>query len=144
MRGSAVVHRRYLSVCCDWHRCFTDLLGCTTVCPLPREPVWRIGFQHRAGFGRSHHCHGATAQLPKFLTATAPEPMKLKSRDLVRANDPLPGNTVMWRGLIRITDIALGCSIGAKLWGIERLGGGLRFARDLDVNSTVETLAFMW
>jgi hypothetical protein len=102
------------------------------------------GFQHRAGFGRSHHCHGATAQLPKFLTATAPEPMKLKSQDLARANDPPPGNTVMWRGLIRITDIALGCSIGAKLWGIQRLGGGLRFARDLDVNDTVETLAFMW
>src|SRR5690349_6142211 len=39
----SLVHRRYLSACCDWHRCLTDLLGCTTVWPLPREPVWRIG-----------------------------------------------------------------------------------------------------
>jgi hypothetical protein len=27
---------------------------------------------------------------------------------LARASDPPPGNTVMWRGLLRLTDIALG------------------------------------
>ncbi len=32
---------------------------------------------------------------------------------LARANDPPPGNTVMWRGLSRLTDIALGASVGA-------------------------------
>lgn len=32
---------------------------------------------------------------------------------LARANDPPPGNTVMWRGLSRLTDIALGAALGA-------------------------------
>jgi hypothetical protein len=36
---------------------------------------------------------------------------------LARANDPPPGNTVMWRGLSRLTDIALGATIGAKIMG---------------------------
>ena len=30
---------------------------------------------------------------------------------LARANDRPPGNTVMWRGLVRLTDIALGFEI---------------------------------
>jgi hypothetical protein len=36
---------------------------------------------------------------------------------LARANDPPPGNTVMWRGLSRLTDIELGAIIGAKIVG---------------------------
>jgi hypothetical protein len=32
---------------------------------------------------------------------------------LGRANDPVPGNIVMWRGLSRLTDIVLGASLGA-------------------------------
>jgi hypothetical protein len=32
---------------------------------------------------------------------------------LARANDPPPGNTVIWRGLSRLTDIELGAEIGA-------------------------------
>jgi hypothetical protein len=36
---------------------------------------------------------------------------------LARANDPPPGNTVMWRGLSRLTDIALGAGIGAEIVG---------------------------
>jgi hypothetical protein len=36
---------------------------------------------------------------------------------LARANDPPPGNMVMWRGLSRLTDIELGAIIGAKLVG---------------------------
>jgi hypothetical protein len=36
---------------------------------------------------------------------------------LARANDPPPGNTVMWRGLSRLTDIELGATIGAKIVG---------------------------
>jgi hypothetical protein len=36
---------------------------------------------------------------------------------LARANDPPPGNTVMWRGLSRLTDIGLGAMIGAKIVG---------------------------
>jgi hypothetical protein len=36
---------------------------------------------------------------------------------LARANDPPPGNTVVWRGLSRLTDIALGASIGADFVG---------------------------
>jgi hypothetical protein len=34
---------------------------------------------------------------------------------LARAHDPPPGNTVMWRGLSRLTDIKLGATIGAEL-----------------------------
>jgi hypothetical protein len=36
---------------------------------------------------------------------------------LARAKDPPPGNTVMWRGLSRLTDIELGFVIGAQLVG---------------------------
>ena len=36
---------------------------------------------------------------------------------LARAKDPPPGNTVMWRGLSRLTDIALGASLGAEIVG---------------------------
>jgi hypothetical protein len=36
---------------------------------------------------------------------------------LARANDPPPGNTVMWRGLSRLTDIALGALVGAEIMG---------------------------
>ena len=36
---------------------------------------------------------------------------------LARANDPPPGNTVMWRGLSRLTDIALGAMVGAEVAG---------------------------
>jgi Transposase DNA-binding len=36
---------------------------------------------------------------------------------LARANDPSPGNTVMWRGLSRLTDIELGALSGAKIVG---------------------------
>ena len=36
---------------------------------------------------------------------------------LARANDPPPGNTVMWRGLSRLIDIKLGAIHGAALVG---------------------------
>lgn len=36
---------------------------------------------------------------------------------LARPNDPPPGNIVMWRGLSRLTDIALGAMIGAEIVG---------------------------
>jgi hypothetical protein len=36
---------------------------------------------------------------------------------LARANDPPPGNTIMWRGLSRLTDIELGAIIGGKIVG---------------------------
>ncbi|WP_244608675.1 IS4 family transposase [Bradyrhizobium algeriense] len=36
---------------------------------------------------------------------------------LARANDPPPGNTVIWRGLSRLTDIELGAAIEAKIMG---------------------------
>ena len=36
---------------------------------------------------------------------------------LGRANDPPPGNTVIWRGLSRLTDIALGARIGPEFVG---------------------------
>ena len=36
---------------------------------------------------------------------------------LARANDPAPGNIVMWRGLCRLTDIELGAQVAAKIVG---------------------------
>jgi hypothetical protein len=36
---------------------------------------------------------------------------------LARTNDPPPGNTVMWRGLSRLTDIGLGAIAGVELVG---------------------------
>ncbi len=36
---------------------------------------------------------------------------------LARTSDPPPGNTVMWRGLSRLTDIKLGAMLGARLVG---------------------------
>ena len=36
---------------------------------------------------------------------------------LACATDPPPGNTVMWRGLSRLTDIRLGAIVGAKVCG---------------------------
>ena len=36
---------------------------------------------------------------------------------LSRAHDPPPGNTVIWRGLSRLTDIQLGIMIGVQLVG---------------------------
>jgi hypothetical protein len=36
---------------------------------------------------------------------------------LARASDPPPGNTVIWRGLSRLTDIALGTMVGAEIMG---------------------------
>jgi Transposase DNA-binding len=36
---------------------------------------------------------------------------------LARKNDPPPGNIVMWRGLSRLTDIALGATLGAQIVG---------------------------
>lgn len=36
---------------------------------------------------------------------------------LARASDPPPGNTVMWRGVSRLTDIKLGAMLGAGLVG---------------------------
>jgi hypothetical protein len=36
---------------------------------------------------------------------------------LARTHDPPPGNTVVWRGMSRLTDIELGIMIGVKLVG---------------------------
>jgi hypothetical protein len=36
---------------------------------------------------------------------------------LARASDPPPGSTVMWRGMSRLTDIALGSTVAARLVG---------------------------
>lgn len=38
---------------------------------------------------------------------------------LARADDPPPGNTVMWRELSRLTDIAVGSIAVQKWWVIE-------------------------
>src|SRR5439155_21365023 len=50
---------------------------------------------------------------------------------LARANDPAPGNIVMWRGLSRLTDIELGAHVGAKIVGNGKLWRGVTEARSL-------------
>jgi hypothetical protein len=50
--------------------------------------------------------------LPDYITKIA----KLGGY-LGRANDPVPGNIVMWHGLSRLTDIVLGASLGAQIVG---------------------------
>jgi hypothetical protein len=57
---------------------------------------------------------------------------------LARANDPPPGNTVMWRGLTRLTDIELGATIGVKIvkWGAKP------FYRLLSIPSGLRRLPF--
>ncbi len=52
-------------------------------------------------------------RLPAYLTKIA----RLGGY-LARASDAPPGNLVMWRGLSRLTDIALGFQIGAPLVGM--------------------------
>jgi hypothetical protein len=44
---------------------------------------------------------------------------------LVRTHDPPPSNTVIWRGLSRLTDIGLGIMIGVQLAGNWKLGATL-------------------
>ncbi|MGY4498037.1 hypothetical protein ACVWYH_001968 [Bradyrhizobium sp. GM24.11] len=39
------------------------------------------------------------------------------SGHLARASDPPPGNTVMWRGLSRLIDIAIGAMVGGEFVG---------------------------
>jgi hypothetical protein len=36
---------------------------------------------------------------------------------LARTHDPPPGNTVIWRGLSRLTDVELGIAIGTQIVG---------------------------
>jgi Transposase DNA-binding len=53
---------------------------------------------------------------PKTLTRYLTKIAKLGGY-LARSSDPPPGNTVMWRGLSRLTDIGLGAVLRAKFVG---------------------------
>jgi hypothetical protein len=55
-------------------------------------------------------CHPATRS--PFISSSSPG-----SGCLARTKDPPPGNTVMWRGLTRLTDIQLGFVLGTQLVG---------------------------
>jgi hypothetical protein len=48
--------------------------------------------------------------LPSYITKVA----RLGGY-LARANDPPPGNTVMWRGLARLTDIEFGFDLAKNV-----------------------------
>ncbi|WOH64160.1 hypothetical protein [Bradyrhizobium sp. BWA-3-5] len=54
---------------------------------------------------------------------------------LARASDPPPGNTVMWRGLSRLTDIALGAMAGVEFVGIESFTGRIPLLRVLPMST---------
>jgi len=53
-----------------------------------------------------------TAPLANYIT----KPARLGGY-LARAHDPPPGNTVIWGGMSRLTDIELGIMIGVQLVG---------------------------
>ena len=55
--------------------------------------------------------------LPKKTLSTYLTKIARLGGYLGRANDSPPGNTVMWRGMSRLTDIALGFTLGAKICG---------------------------
>jgi hypothetical protein len=50
-QGSAVVHRRCLSECRDWRRCFTNLVDETTVWPWAAgaDPLHLLAIREAAG-----------------------------------------------------------------------------------------------
>ncbi|MCK1317286.1 hypothetical protein [Bradyrhizobium sp. 23] len=54
---------------------------------------------------------------------------------LARTSDPPPGNTVMWRGLSRLTDIALGAMLRGEVVGIESLNGGIPVPETADLGN---------
>jgi Transposase DNA-binding len=63
-----------------------------------------------------HLVHDKPQARPKTLSHYLTKIARLGGY-LARANDPPPGNTVMWRGLSRLTDIALGVTVGAQIMG---------------------------
>ena len=56
-----------------------------------------------------NHCPPPEKTISTYLTKIAQ-----LGGYLARASDPPPGNTVMWRGLSRLTDIKLGAMLGAR------------------------------
>jgi hypothetical protein len=58
-----------------------------------------------------------TAASPKLSLAHYTVKLARLGGYLARAHDPPPGNTVIWRGLSRLTDIELGIMIGVQLVG---------------------------
>ncbi len=54
--------------------------------------------------------------VPRMLSHYATQLAKLGGY-LARTGDPPPGNTVMWRGLTRLTYIVLGMQLAAETWG---------------------------
>lgn len=56
--------------------------------------------------------HSKNCKISDYLTRIA-----MLGGYLARASDPPPGNIVMWRGLTRLTDIALGFNLGVKIVG---------------------------
>ena len=65
-------------------------------------------------------CTAATGPTGRFLWSIIPPPLTLSlylikiarlGGYLARAKDPPPGNIVMWRGLSRLNDIALGAAL---------------------------------
>jgi len=64
----------------------------------------------------SSHRLGGEAEPPQKLA----QAMKLLAKlggDLARTLDPPPGTMVVWRGLIRLTDIGLGFQMKRQLVG---------------------------
>ena len=55
-----------------------------------------------------------TPSRPKNLSAYITKVARLGDY-LARASDPPPGNTVMWRGLVRLTDIAIGFDLAKNV-----------------------------
>jgi hypothetical protein len=83
MRGSVVLHRCYLSACRDWHRCFTNLVGCTRRDRSLNQGPRRIGLPAQCRIWASLSPSWRDRSATKFLAVTAPERMRLESRNCV-------------------------------------------------------------
>ena len=76
---------------------------------LPRDPVAvPSAYTVEAESSGNHH----PAEMATYLTKIA----RLGGY-LARASDPPPGDTFMWRGLTRLTDIKLGAMLAASACG---------------------------
>ena len=86
-----------------------------------------IGRKRTCFAGSQRHCMSLLDRLvPDSSEPSARKNAKLSTYltkiarlggSLARGHDPPPGNTVMWRGLSRLTDIQLGFELGTRLVG---------------------------
>jgi hypothetical protein len=86
----------------------------------PSSPSLALTDIEIAVLGKLPSGAGVMEFLPRTLSYYLTAPAK-RGGSWVRKGDPPPGNTGMWRGLTRLTNIVFGLQIANDLWVIERL-----------------------